>query len=679
MRIPLKTYRKNGLHVRMAAAFITFLQNLMPDKDRLKEAYILYKGKKVQVNNLLSLVSLKILPGEEFFLVVDDAIDENTVSQIRRFFLQPAEEDVQQTETDRLLMENSLTLHEAISAIPNGIVVINNDHMITYMNRAAATLFDRNPQELINTRADKIIPVNELKEMVDTKKSVVTNKLQLNSFTVIATFSPVILDKKVIGVVAIFQDITSIEKISKELNEVKELQQRLDLLLQSVSDLIGLTDQTGAFIYMNDEMRSLLEEHPNQNTVQQLIGREEWMKLIRGQLSVIRIVEKGGQAFVAKVNPIVFDRKLTGTVTTLTRLDDVKKLSEKIDLMEQRTKYLERELSKHEGLDSAFHQIIGTSNSLRESLSIAQKIARSDSTVLITGESGTGKELVARAIHEAGNRKNHPYIRVNCAAIPPQLMESELFGYEKGAFTGAYKTQRGKFELAQRGTIFLDEVGDLPLELQAKLLRVLQEKEIVRIGGYEPIHLDVRVIAATNRDLKQLVEEGGFREDLYYRLHVVPIHLPPLRNRKEDIPLLAEAFRKQLNAKLGKKIKGFEKGFLESLNQYHWPGNIRELQNLMERLMNLAESEYLLCKDLPHYIAKPYRTDEKKEKRGAVILFDKNKSFKEYEKEIYRYVCQHYPSFNQMAKALGVTHKTAAKKIREYGLDHLIGKKYQED
>jgi len=356
----------------------------------------------------------------------------------------------------------------------------------------------------------------------------------------------------------------------------------------------------------------------------------------------------------------------------------VKQLLEKIDIMEQRTRYLEQELSKHKGLSSAFHKIIGNSETLKDALTIADKVAKTHSTVLITGESGTGKELVARAIHEASPRKNHPFIRVNCAAIPPQLMESELFGYEKGAFTGAYKTHRGKFELADKGTIFLDEIGDLNLELQGKLLRVLQEKEIVRIGGFSTIHLDVRVIAATNRDLAKMVEEGTFREDLYYRLNVVPIHLPPLRARKEDIPLLVEAFRVELNARLGKNIKGYEKGFIEALCNYHWPGNIRELQNIMERLFNLADGDYLLCKDLPHYISNPHAPDSSKGQEETIVL-SKDKPLHEYEKQIFAYACQFYPSFNQLAKSLGITHKTAASKIRKYRLEHLIGKKYQGD
>lgn len=678
MEIRLKINRKNGLHIRMGAAFISFLQSLIPDKEKLQRTYVIYNGKKVQANNLLSLVALKIKQGDEFTLVLDEDTDQKTVEQIQAFFNQAASEDTRQTETDRLLMENSVTLHEAVSSIPNGIIVVNKENVIIYVNRAAAELLEKEPQDILNRRADEVIPHSCLHKILQTGKTEITEKQQINHYTVITTRSPILLNDQIIGAVAIFQDISSIEKISKELNEVKELQEKLNLVLQSVTDLIGLTDEKGDFIFSNEGMDKLLKKREGKRNIREIIGKTGWEDLIRRRNPFMKVTKHKGQSFITKVNPVIVEKEIRGTVATMTPLDDVKQLLEKIDIMEQRTRYLEQELSKHKGLSSAFHKIIGNSETLKDALTIADKVAKTHSTVLITGESGTGKELVARAIHEASPRKNHPFIRVNCAAIPPQLMESELFGYEKGAFTGAYKTHRGKFELADKGTIFLDEIGDLNLELQGKLLRVLQEKEIVRIGGFSTIHLDVRVIAATNRDLAKMVEEGTFREDLYYRLNVVPIHLPPLRARKEDIPLLVEAFRVELNARLGKNIKGYEKGFIEALCNYHWPGNIRELQNIMERLFNLADGDYLLCKDLPHYISNPHAPDSSKGQEETIVL-SKDKPLHEYEKQIFAYACQFYPSFNQLAKSLGITHKTAASKIRKYKLEHLVGKKYQGD
>ena len=240
---------------------------------------------------------------------------------------------------------------------------------------------------------------------------------------------------------------------------------------------------------------------------------------------------------------------------------------------------------------STFEEIVGTSPALQSVLSRAIKVAATDSTVLITGETGTGKELVARAIHRRSHRISRPFVGVNCAAIPRDLIASELFGHEKGAFTGATHKRLGRFELANGGTIFLDEVGELPPETQIALLRVLQEQEFERVGGSDPIRADVRVIAATNCDLQAAISTGSFRTDLFYRLHVFPIEMPSLQERREDIPLLAEYFIERYARKSGKHFKNVEKRTLQALQSYPWPGNIRELQNVIERSVILCESQ----------------------------------------------------------------------------------------
>jgi PAS domain S-box-containing protein len=240
---------------------------------------------------------------------------------------------------------------------------------------------------------------------------------------------------------------------------------------------------------------------------------------------------------------------------------------------------------------SMFEEIVGESPALETVLARVSKVAPADSTVLVTGETGTGKELVARAIHKLSSRGARAFVCVNCAAIPSSLISSELFGHEKGAFTGAMQRRLGRFELAEGGTIFLDEIGELPQETQIALLRVLQERTFERIGGNKVIHANVRVIAATNRNLQHLIQDGAFRSDLYYRLNVFPIEMPPLRQRREDIPLLVEYFIDRYASKTGKKIRGIDKSTLERLKSYHWPGNIRELQNVIERSMVLSDSE----------------------------------------------------------------------------------------
>lgn len=241
----------------------------------------------------------------------------------------------------------------------------------------------------------------------------------------------------------------------------------------------------------------------------------------------------------------------------------------------------------------SFHNLIGKSKKIREIFSLIEKIAPTNSTVLITGESGTGKELVAKAIHFSSLRKDQPFVSINCGALPENLLESELFGHVKGSFTGAYTDKKGLFEIAHKGTILLDEISEMSLWMQVKLLRVLQEKKIRRVGGTEEKEVDVRIIASTNVDLSEKIKEGKFREDLYYRLNVIRINLPPLRDRREDIPLLVEHFIKIYNQKTGKNIKGIKEDALKILEAYHWPGNVRELENCIERAVVFETSDYI--------------------------------------------------------------------------------------
>jgi nitrogen regulation protein NR(I) len=251
------------------------------------------------------------------------------------------------------------------------------------------------------------------------------------------------------------------------------------------------------------------------------------------------------------------------------------------------------------GVPEARHGIIGESPAIAQVYAILDRVADTPTTVLVTGESGTGKELVARALHEGSSRRERPFIKVNCAAIPHDLMESELFGYEKGAFTGAVASKPGRFELANGGTLFLDEIGTIPVEMQVKLLRALQESEFERVGGIKTIKVDVRLVAATNSDLRKAISSGSFREDLFYRLNVVPIHLPPLREREGDTLLLARHFVRKFEARLGKRVEGLEPDVDRVLLSYPWPGNIRELENVIERALLFCDAPHIHVGDLP--------------------------------------------------------------------------------
>lgn len=321
--------------------------------------------------------------------------------------------------------------------------------------------------------------------------------------------------------------------------------------------------------------------------------------------------------------------------------------------------------------------IVGSSPLIQEVLRVVQKVASSPSTVLIRGESGTGKELIAYEIHRLSNRNTKPFIRINCAAIPATLIESELFGYEKGAFTGAVTSKPGRFELANDGTLFLDEVADMPLEMQVKLLRVLQEQEFERVGGVQLLKVDVRIITATNKDLDAEVKAGRFREDLFYRLNVVPIELPSLRERKEDIEVLVKTFLVRFNQKLGKKIIGVDALCMSALKSYAWPGNIRQLENALERMVLMSDGDILEVQDLPNEILiaaglspQTLQTDAGDLPESGVNFKDRVKAHtQQYEKQLIEKALEkHDGNVTHTAEHLGLSRKGLQLKMKELGL-----------
>jgi DNA-binding NtrC family response regulator len=317
-----------------------------------------------------------------------------------------------------------------------------------------------------------------------------------------------------------------------------------------------------------------------------------------------------------------------------------------------------------------FHNFIGDSSQMHKVFKIIEKVADTDSTVLILGESGTGKELVARALHYHSRRRDNPLIPVNCGAIPEELLESELFGHEKGAFTNAIRTRIGRFEMANGGTIFLDEVAEMSPHLQVKLLRVLQGQEFERLGGTKTIKADVRILAATNKDLEKKVEEGKFREDLYYRLKVIPISLPPLRERRTDIPLLVHHFLDEIAKTKKKRVKGISKDAMSCLEEYDWPGNVRELENVVERMVILSDDEFLSIDDLPIKIA----TSQSKGQMVQVSVPDEGCSLSnavnEYERELIISALEKTGWVkNRAAKLLKMNRTTLVEKIKKQGID----------
>jgi two-component system response regulator AtoC len=331
----------------------------------------------------------------------------------------------------------------------------------------------------------------------------------------------------------------------------------------------------------------------------------------------------------------------------------VKKLAEYQELVEENLSLRQRLEDRYR-----FENIIAKSSKMQRVIEVIKIVAKSNATVLITGESGTGKELVARAIHSQSHRRNKPFVAVSCAALPESLLESELFGHEKGSFTGAYAQKKGKFEFANGGTLFLDEVGEMSANIQVHLLRVLEEKEFTRVGGNEPSRVDVRVISATNKDLRKAIEKQEFREDLYYRLNVVNIELPPLRERKEDVPLLTEHFLYKFAMENQKEITGFSPEAMELVLDYDWPGNVRELENAIERAVILAKDSIITISDLPQENLSPaYSTTSRR-------------NLKEVERgHIWNVLRETGDNYSEAARILGISRMTLYNKAKEYGFD----------
>jgi formate hydrogenlyase transcriptional activator len=373
----------------------------------------------------------------------------------------------------------------------------------------------------------------------------------------------------------------------------------------------------------------------------------------------------GYRWFIFRYNPLKDEQgRVVRWYVTATDIDERKRAEEKI---KDENVALREEINR----TSMFEEIIGSSKSLRTVLLQVGKVAPTDSTVLILGETGTGKELIARGIHKRSKRSTRPFISVNCAAIPPSLIAPELFGHEKGAFTGALDRRVGRFESANGGTVFLDEIGDLPAETQVALLRVLQEREFERVGSNQPIAVDVRVLAATNRDLKAAVAAGTFREDLFYRLNVFPIHIPPLRERVDDIPLLAEYFIDRYARKIGRKIRGIEKKTLELFQAYDWPGNIREFQNVIERAVVLCDGDTFSVD--PSWLKREAPKPAAPAVPFAATLSEREKEFAEHEREMIEAALAasqgRISGPSGAAAKLGIPRQTLEYRIRSLGIN----------
>ncbi|MED4730575.1 sigma 54-interacting transcriptional regulator [Aneurinibacillus migulanus] len=374
-------------------------------------------------------------------------------------------------------------------------------------------------------------------------------------------------------------------------------------------------------------------------------------------------------------NPVYFNGQIIGAVVSETDITNQVVLNEKLFNMSNEVHRLEQEVAKYKDASDPFHSIKGKSDALQRTVHLARKVCSVKSTVLILGESGVGKEVFAKAIHEVSEEPNAPFISINCGAIPSSLFESELFGYERGAFSGAdNKGKKGKIELAKGGTLFLDEVGEMPLEMQVKLLRVLQERKYYRVGGEKEIDIDFRIIAATNRDLQELMKEGKFREDLYYRLNVVSLHIPPLRERKEDIIELTHYFLNDFSLSYQRPIHEFPPEVIHELLRYDWPGNIRELRNIVERLIVFAtdgviKREYLPFSTNGISFENTPKIASNVRKESDVTILPLQEEMDQHEKKVIEKALKILDGNKlECAKQLGITRATLYNRLKRLGL-----------
>lgn len=485
----------------------------------------------------------------------------------------------------RLQMDNQNLI---LNNIRDGMIVVNHTGKVDFVNRSAQEIVGLHKDEFEGKQIREVIQNSRLPIILRNKRKEVNQKLVLeNGKQIITTRIPIInADGNLQGAFAIFKDITEVVNLAEENTDLKEIKTMLEAIIQSSDEAISVVDENGLGLMINPAYTKItgLKESdivgaPASVDISE--GESMHMKVLQTRRAVRGVRMKVGPTnkdVYVNVAPIIVDGKIKGSVGVLHDVTEVRSLTSELKRARQIIRSLEAKYT--------FDDIIGGSSEMRLALEQAKVGAKTPATVLLRGKSGTGKELFAHAIHNESDRKHNKFIRVNCAAIAESILESELFGYEEGAFSGAkHGGKKGLFEEANFGSIFLDEIGELSLNMQAKLLRVLQENEIVRVGGTDPITLDVRVITATNVNLEKAIMNKTFREDLYYRLNRLPIFIPSLQERVSDLSELVHHIIVKTNQDYGKNVKSISNEALAELKKYNWPGNIRELENVIGRAM----------------------------------------------------------------------------------------------
>lgn len=549
-----------------------------------------------------------------------------------------------------------------------GIIIVSFDKKVIKINNSAKKILKLKSKELKNRSIAEVFPELDIDRVIYSGAKEKGVRIQRKGKELIVDKLPLSIEKESIGDVVLIYDNTDYKSVLEELNKERNVREILNTILEIVYDGITVVDSNGVIIMISKAYAEFLEvdrEAAIGKHVTEVIENTRMHIVAKTGIAEVAQLQKiKGRYMIATRIPIIKEGKVQGAVgkVLFRNIKDFNSLYKKVRKIEKDAEMYGGYVKESNTATYSFSNIIGNSKKLEEAKNIARKAALTNSNVLLKGESGTGKELFAHAIHNASDRAHGNFVKVNCAAIPVDLLESELFGYEKGSFTGANKEGKiGKFELADGGTIFLDEIGDMPLYMQAKLLRVLQEKEVERIGSVVTKRIDIRVVAATNRNLENMVKSGEFREDLYYRLNVVTINIPPLRERPEDIVTLTSFLIDKICNKLDKKISGISTKAMNYMKKYRWEGNVRQLENVLERAINIVEYggeiglEHLPQDIMENIIEKPIEkledTLNKAEKEAildALRVFNGNKT--------------------KVAKALNISRTTLYEKMTKHNI-----------
>lgn len=553
---------------------------------------------------------------------------------------------------------------------PTLVVAVDNQGLITFFSPAAAKATGVAVDDALGQTLAPLIPFALFSAVLQTGISLSGQEIAINSpegrRDFLVDCSPIMEDNSVVGAVGVFHNVSQLDALSCKLRDCQGMMAELDAIINAFSDGIFITNAQGTVLEVNrayENITGLRKEEVMGRKIEDLVAagiftHSVTMAAIAGKQAASNIRLSRTENLLMTTAIPVFNPQgnLFRIVVTVRDMTELNRLRCELEKSRAITRHYQTELRR---LTNQFQAegMIAHAKEMLLTLDMATRVAQFDSTVLLMGESGVGKDFLAKFIHKTSPRRDKPFIQINCAAIPESLLESELFGYTAGAFTGASKGgKKGLFEAADKGTLLLDEVGELPLPLQVKLLRVLQERQVMRLGATLTKPVDVRVIAATNRDLEHFVEQGNFRRDLYFRLNVVPITVPPLRRRKEDIIPLVYHFRRRFQDRYH-LTKEFAPEVYDWFLKYRWPGNIRELENLLERLMVTTPGEVVQLKDLPHQ--KAIASD-----RALVVnhLLPWKESFKEMEKQLLSLAVEQGGNITQAARLLGIDVSTASRK-----------------